>query len=757
MAEKYQQQERAAGITAFVSDVSGFQCTIKQRYTDFLVNEILPDGTVQHLLNDNADKKTKIASDSGLNGISDGSSQTSVKRKQRDDETATTDELSDQAKRPKLAPGSATDGGESSVSNGDNQTTTLAEQKEQIIANISNSDKTTLRTIFGEETASKVLNLYASVITHPNKKPREQPTIHSQVIPEKSTRTEAHVAVRKIFSSKLSTETMQDLPGVIAVRAAPTKGPSGARGNGEGAIQKGKVGWDELGGEYLHFTLYKENKDTLEVLFFIASQLKIPVKNFQFAGTKDRRGVTVQRVAVRRIYADRLANLNRMARGWRVGDFAYRKHGLALAELDGNEFHLTLRDCHFDDEDGLSFEKRIALAMDVLGKAATSFQEHGFINYYGLQRFGTYTTGSHDTGRLMLKGDLKGAIDSILTYPEHLLSENVDTTGMTKVPQDDINRADAISAWRKSGGMSAEAARSLPRRFQAEAAIMQYLSKLRRQQSKKKQDDGEVENDDWQGALVQIPRNLMLIYPHAYQSYVWNKAAGRRWELYGNRVVEGDLIIIDKEGLGASKDIVDDQGEPVFHPAVDDSAQSTEDTFTRARPLSSEEAESGKWSIFDIVLPQPGFDVVYPSNEIGKFYEDFMASEEGGGLDPHTMRRSWKDVSLSGSYRKVLARPGDAFAYEVRSYVNPDEQLVETDLERLKKQTSGNEDSGVGASSNGSNIGDGGVTDGDAASDQRKIAVVLKMKLGVSQYATMALRELTKSGAINYKPDYSAR
>lgn len=46
------EQEQRAGITAYVANTSGFTGIVKKRYTDFLVNEILPSGQVVHLEED---------------------------------------------------------------------------------------------------------------------------------------------------------------------------------------------------------------------------------------------------------------------------------------------------------------------------------------------------------------------------------------------------------------------------------------------------------------------------------------------------------------------------------------------------------------------------------------------------------------------------------------------------------------------------------------------------------------------------------
>ncbi|KAF2861408.1 tRNA pseudouridine synthase D [Piedraia hortae CBS 480.64] len=674
--------EETVGITAYVSpDVQEFTCVFKQRYTDFLVNEISTDGSVLHLtdlsvprsrVNEKANGKEKIE-----------------QQKELVEEVAEKQEKQENKDAPENV-------------------------------EISDKDKSSVQEIFGAETTEKILKLYAAILKAPNKKPRDHVSIKSPVISEKDKRTQAHIAVRKVFNSKLQTETLQDEVGVILIKAAPIHQKDGQKRNlnRDGAVSKGKLAWDELGGEFLHFTLYKENKDTMEVLYFIATQLRVAVKNFQFAGTKDRRGVTVQRIAVFRVHADRIASLNKVAKGWVASGFSYHKKGLELGELAGNEFTLTLRDCHFEDEE----ENRLETAKKVVAHATKSFESKGFLNYYGLQRFGTYSTGTHTTGMRMLQGDLEGAVDSILTYSPDVLSDE-----SRKVPQEDIDRAKAIRTWRETGTVS-----YVPKRYQAEHSIMQYLSK------KDKRSGTLVQANDYQGALMTIQRNLRMMYVHSYQSLVWNTIVGKRWEMYGDKVIEGDLVIVgEKEEQPAENQVeeVDEDGEPIFHPAEHDQAASAEDKFTRARPLSKAEAESGRFDIYDIVLPLPGFDVIYPSNAIGKFYEEFMGSEAGGGLDPHNMRRAWKDASLSGGYRKMMARASDVDA-KVVAYSAETEQLVLTDLEKVRGRSLLDRDDNI--------VGD-------------KIAVVVKFKLGSSQYATMALRELTRGGATAYKPDYSSR
>lgn len=518
-----------------------------------------------------------------------------------------------------------------------------------------------------------LVSFQKKILAKPHAKPATFGSLSSSPITDRVLRGRIHQDVRRIFNSKIETTSIED--GVIKFSAAPPikRHPEGySRAREQRPHQpKGKLGWQELGGEYLHFSLYKVNKNTLEVTSFLSRRLHIKPKDFGIAGTKDRRAATVQRISVKRQHADRMAALNRDLRNAKIGDFKYEKHGLELGDLQGNEFIITLRDCHFGNDFHLDDASRLQFANDVVGRAVEHLKDHGFINYFGLQRFGSFDIGTDEVGRKILMGDFEGAVWDILSFKEEALmaEPNPNASGSDRVASDYIYRARAINLFKTTGKFQ-----GLPSIFTAEHAIIRHLS-------------SHQKRTDYLGALMAITRNMRSLYPHAYQSLVWNAVASERWSRHGDKVIEGDLVIVETgaKGANARQDEVDESGEVVVHPADDDVGLSYDDLYQRARPLTAEEAESGKYSIFDIVLPTPGFDVEYPSNHIGDFYKEFMGSPRGGGLDPANMRRPQKDFSLSGSYRKLLGQVGKDLTFKLQTYHEENEQLVETDLDILNK------------------------------------------------------------------------
>ena len=649
---------------------------IVARYTDFLVNEILTTGEVLHL--------RSIATP--------------------------------QSKEDKPAQASA----ESEPTQAEPKVEETKDEAKEAEFQLSDEGKALLESYFGPENTNKIISLHKKGLSQPKRRPADLGKVHTIVISDRDHRIQVHQAIRRIFSSQLESST--DHEGVMVISVSPNRNNRGG-GENQGRAQRGnRVDWGELGGTYLHFTIYKENKDTMETISRLSRELKVNPRHFQFAGTKDRRGVTVQRASAQRLLADRLAKQNANLWNAELGDFEYCPRGLDLGDLNGNEFVITLRECEIPGVDLKDSENAVKKATEVIGTALRDLHERGYFNYYGLQRFGTFATRTDAVGVKMLQGDFKAACDAILHFSPHVLAAaQAGEESTAKISSDDKARAEAIHLFQTTDRIN-DALAKIPRKFTAEDRLIRHLSRAR---------------NDYMGALQIIPRNLRLMYVHAYQSLVWNYAAGERWRLYGDKVVEGDLVLVhehrDKEvGAKEAEDTVDEDGEIIVVPKAEDSAHSSGDIYTRARALTAEEASNGKYSIFDIVLPLPGFDILYPPNKMTDFYKNFMGSEQGGGLDPFDMRRKWKDLSLSGSYRKILSRMGPDYSFQVKLYSDDDQKFVQTDLEVVR-----------------------GEKMEEIPNEGDKLAVVLKFQLGTSQYATMALRELMRGNAKTYVPDFS--
>ena len=76
--------------------------------------------------------------------------------------------------------------------------------------------------------------------------------------------------------------------------------------------------------------------------------------------------------------------------------------GLSLGDLSGNRFSLVLRALPDDVTDESVLQSVRALS------------DRGFINYFGLQRFGRSAVSTHHIGAHILRGDFEAAVDALL-------------------------------------------------------------------------------------------------------------------------------------------------------------------------------------------------------------------------------------------------------------------------------------------------------------------------------------------------------
>ena len=96
--------------------------------------------------------------------------------------------------------------------------------------------------------------------------------------------------------------------------------------------------------------------------FFLPSSTP---KVISYSGTKDKRGVTCQRIAAYKVPIERIASINGWLRGITVGNATYGKRPFKLGDLSGNRFTIVLRDVDADSE--------------ALGKAVAAWSEAGYV------------------------------------------------------------------------------------------------------------------------------------------------------------------------------------------------------------------------------------------------------------------------------------------------------------------------------------------------------------------------------------------
>ncbi|XP_017293310.1 pseudouridylate synthase 7 homolog isoform X3 [Kryptolebias marmoratus] len=444
----------------------------------------------------------------------------------------------------------------------------------------------------------------------------------------KEKRTLVHKAIKTQFPGlETKTEEKEGRKFIVAYHAAGKKALAAPR----------KHFWPKNRGSFCHFALYKENKDTMDAINVLSKFLRVRPNMFSYMGTKDKRAITVQEIAVLKITAERLAHLNNCLMNLKLGNFCYKKHPLKLGELQGNHFTVVIRN--------------ISGTVEQVDQAMTSLRQTGFINYYGMQRFGTTAVSTQQVGRAILKNDWKEVVDLILK------------------PRPGAEKEFLVRCreeWAKTQDPEA-ALKKLPNKRCVEGQLLRGLSMYGKK--------------NIVTAFGLIPRNNRLMYIHSYQSVVWNTMVSRRIEAFGLKAVEGDLVL----------------------------------RGTTAHVLSAEEAESH--SIHDIVMPLPGFDVIYPSHHIGAGYRELLSAD---GLDINNMRHKVKDYSLAGAYRRVIIRPTDV-SWEVIRYDDPRISLVHSDFEKLENKPP------------------------PVFNKEGKYrALKMEFSLPPSTYATMAIREVLK-------------
>lgn len=275
--------------------------------------------------------------------------------------------------------------------------------------------------------------------------------------------------------------------------------------------------------------------------------------------------------------------------------------------------------------------------------------------------------------RYLLRHDWSLAIDAILAYDDNITHDWL---------------RNLLKQWNQTRDLTTILDGSIPYRRSIEVDLLRGLQK-----------HGQT---NLIGALSCIPRNTRLLYLHAYQSMIWNKIVSRRLNTYGQQILLGDLYV---------KNFQDDNNEIFI----------------------VNETNRHEIQLEQIVLPLPGHDIKYPSNDIHSWYKDLLNED---GIDINQMKYQVKDYSLPGSYRQFLLRPQQV-EHRIVYYDNITDDPLQSDYERLIQQSTS-----LLQPVFCSRLFIFFVFKDVACELKQYMGLTLAFSLPKSSYATMALREL---------------
>lgn len=253
------------------------------------------------------------------------------------------------------------------------------------------------------------------------------------------------------------------------------------------------------GKEHLHLELEKINKDLNFIIRDLTRYLRCSKKRIGYAGLKDKRAVTCQKISIFDPDVGKLKVFGRS--GIELRNLEWADDRINIGNLQGNYFTITIRD--------LSLEKQ---QLETEIKKCFSEMGNGIANYFGEQRFGGIRQITHLVGREFINGNFKNGVMLYLTSTCPEEHEEIRTARLNLAKTNDFSQA----------------TKEFPKEQRYERSMIHHLCKY---------------PNDYVGAFGKLPKAIRYLFTHAYQSYLYNKIIDKRIEKYGElKEIKGDVL-----------------------------------------------------------------------------------------------------------------------------------------------------------------------------------------------------------------------
>lgn len=144
-------------------------------------------------------------------------------------------------------------------------------------------------------------------------------------------------------------------------------------------------------GEHLILKIRKKDLTTWGMLEVLSETTGVKVRDFGYAGLKDKEGLTIQYISMPKKFEEKLANFEHPK--MKILERTYHNNKLKTGHLKGNRFFIRLKKVNPTDA-------------QILENVLKIIEKEGFPNYFGYQRFGR-DGDNFERGKAILEGKRK--------------------------------------------------------------------------------------------------------------------------------------------------------------------------------------------------------------------------------------------------------------------------------------------------------------------------------------------------------------
>ena len=252
--------------------------------------------------------------------------------------------------------------------------------------------------------------------------------------------------------------------------------------------------------KFLYLEMQKFNLDVNEAIRRLARFNGVSKKRVTYAGVKDKRSISSQRICFFKPETKRLKEFK--SKFVKLDKAEWNKEKLRIGMLKGNKFEITIRQIELDKKET---KKRIQDCFKEM--------EKGIANFFGEQRFGGIRKVTHLVGKEFIKGNFEKAVILYLAHTNELEEEETRTARTNLAETRDYKKA----------------LKEFPLKLRYERAIMDHLN---------------TNETDFIGAFRKLPKTLRYMFVHAFQSFLFNKIIQERiTQGIGIQKVEDEILV----------------------------------------------------------------------------------------------------------------------------------------------------------------------------------------------------------------------